>query len=81
MLDNQEKIIKLVNKIEELFNYFDIDDVILSDNYDNNLKIFSEYLNDLFKDGLNNELLDMISKIDKKDIFYVTKVDEFKNNK
>ena len=80
MVDNQEKVIKLVNKIEELFNYFDIDDVILSDNYDNNLKIFSEYLNDLFKDGLNNELLDMISKIDKKDIFYVTKVDEFKNN-
>lgn len=81
MLDNQEKVIKLINKIDELFDYFDIDDVLLSDNYDNNLKIFSEYLNDLFKDGLNNELLDMISKIDKKDIFYVIKVDEFKNNK
>lgn len=53
----------------------------MTDNYDNNLIIFSKYLNDLFKDGLNNELLDMISKIDKKDIFYVTKVDEFNNNK
>lgn len=80
MLDNQEKIIKLINKIEELFDYFDIDDVILTDNYNNNLKIFSDYLNDLFNDGLTNELLDMISKLDKKDIFYITKVDEYKNN-
>ena len=80
MLDNQEKIIKLINKIDELFDYFDIDDVLMSFDYDNNLKIFNDYLNDLFKDGLNNELLDMISKIDKKEIFYITKVDEYKNN-
>lgn len=81
MLDNQEKIIKLINKIDKLFDYYDIDDVIMTDDYDNNLKLFSKYLNELFKDGLNNELLDMISKLDKKDIFYVTKVDEYKNNK
>lgn len=80
MLDNQEKIIKLINKIDELFDYYDIDDVIMSDNYDQKLIIFSNYLNELFKDGLNKELLDMISKIDKKELFYITKVDEFKNN-
>ena len=81
MLDNQEKVINLINKIDELFDYFDIDDVIMTDNYDKKLKLFSNYLNDLFIDGLNNEILDMISKIDKKDVFYITKVDEFKNNK
>ena len=80
MKDNQEKVIKLINKIDELFDYYDIDDIIMSDDYDNNLKIFSNYLDMLFKDGLNNEMLDIISKIDKKEIFYVIKVDEFKNN-
>ena len=64
MLDNQEKVINLINKIDELFDYFDIDDVIMTDNYDKKLKLFSNYLNDLFIDGLNNEILDMISKID-----------------
>ena len=81
MIDNQEKVIKLINKIEELFDYFDIDDILMTTDYDNNLKIFSKYLNELFKEGLNNEILDMISKIDKKEIFYVEQVDEFKNNK
>ena len=80
-MQNQEKVIELINIIEELFDYFDIDDIIMSDDYDNNLDIFSNRLNEIFEDGLNNELLEMISKIDKTEIFYIEQVEEYKNNK
>ena len=80
-MQNQEKVIELINTIEELFDYFDIDDIIMSEDYDNNLGIFSNRLNEIFKDGLNNELLEMISKIDKTELFYIEQVEEYKNNK
>ena len=80
-MQNQEKIIELINTIEKLFDYLDIDDIIMSDDYDNNLGIFSNRLNEIFKDELNNELLEMISKIDKTEIFYIEQVEEYKNNK
>jgi len=79
-MQNQEKVIELINTIEELFDYFDIDDIIMSDDYDNNLDIFSNRLNEIFEDGLNDELLEMISKIDKTEIFYIEQVEEYKNN-
>ena len=31
----------LINTIEELFYYFDIDDIIKTNNYDDNIRIFS----------------------------------------
>lgn len=80
-MQNQEKVIELINTIEELFDYFDIDDIIMSEDYDNNLCIFSNRLNQIFKEGLNNDLLEMISKIDKTEIFYIDQVEEYKNNK
>lgn len=80
-MENQEKIIELINTIEELFDYFDIDNIIMTNDYDNNLGIFSNRLNEIFKDELNNELLEMISKIDKNEIFYIEQVEEYKNNK
>lgn len=80
-MQNQEKIIELINIIEELFDYFDIDDVIMSEDYDDKLNTFSNKLNEIFKDGLNDELLEMISKIDKTEIFYIEQVEEYKNNK
>lgn len=80
-MKNQEKVIKLINTIEELFDYFDIDDVIMSNDYDNNLEIFSNKLNEIFTNGLNKEILEMISKIEKKEIFYVEQVEKYKNNK
>jgi len=79
-MQNQEKIIELINTIEKLFDYFNIDDIIMSEDYDNNLGIFSNRLNEIFKDGLNNELLEMITKIDKTEIFYIEQVEEYKNN-
>lgn len=80
-MQNQEKVIELINTIEELFDYFDIDDIIMTNDYNNNLEIFSNKLNQIFKDGLNNEILEMISKIEKKEIFYINQVEEYKNNK
>lgn len=49
-MNNQEKVIKLINTIEQLFDYFDIDDVIMTDDYSENLVIFSNKLNEIFKD-------------------------------
>lgn len=80
-MDNQEKIIKLINVIEELFCNTYIDDFAMTDYYDNDLVKFSHKLDEIFIDDLNNELLEMISKIDKKEIFYIEQTDEYKNNK
>ncbi len=79
-MNNQEKIIELINTIEKLFDYFDIDDVILTDDYNSNLELFSNKLNEIFSDGLNKDILDMISKIDKTEIFYIEQVEDYKNN-
>jgi len=80
-MNNQEKVIKLINIIEQLFDYFDIDDVIMTDDYNENFELFSNKLNEIFKDGLNKKTLEMISKIDKTEIFYIEQVEEYKNNK
>lgn len=79
-MDSQEKVIKLINTIDELFDYFDIDDVIMTNDYDNNLGVFSNKLNEIFSDGLDDEVLSLISRIDKIELFYVTQVDEYENN-
>lgn len=76
----QERIIKLINAIEELFDYDDIDDITMTSDYDNNLKFFSKKLYEIFNTNLTNEELDMISKIDKIEIFYCDIVEEYKNN-
>ena len=76
----QERIIKLINTIEELFDYDDIDDITMTSDYDNNLKLFSKKLYEIFNTKLTNEELDMISKIDKIEIFYCDMVEEYKNN-
>lgn len=80
-MQNQEKVIELINCMDELFDYFDIDDIIITEDYDNNLEIFSDRLNEIFKDGLNDQILYMISKLDKQEIFYIQQVEKFKNNK
>lgn len=80
-MGNQEKIIKLINLIEELFGDTYIDNIDATEYYDNDLVKFSHKLAEIFDGELNNELLEMISMLDKKEIFYIEKVDEYKNNK
>ena len=80
-MENQEKVIKLIIIIEQLFDYFDIDDIIMTSEYDNNLEIFSDKLIEIFDDGLTDETLQMISKIEKTEIFYIDKREKYKNNK
>lgn len=80
-MKDQEKVIILINTIEQLFDYIDIDDIIMSNNYDSSLEEFSSKLDEIFKDGLNEELLEMISKIDKIEIFYIEQVEKYKTNK
>lgn len=80
-MGNQEKVVKLINIIEELFDYFDIDDIMMTSEYDDNLEIFSDKLIEIFDDDLNEEILNMISKIEKTEIFYIDKQEKYKNNK
>lgn len=80
-MENQEKVIKLIIIIEQLFDYFDIDDIIMTSEYDDNLEIFSDKLIEIFDDGLTDETLQMISKIEKTEIFYIDKQEKYKNNK
>lgn len=79
-MTEKEKIIVLINTIEELFNYEDIDEVIMNSFYDNNFIVLSNKLNELFGESINKKALDMISKIDKKELFYLDYIDEFKDN-
>lgn len=79
-MKNQEKVIKLVNIIEKLFDYFDVDEVIMTSEYDEILDMFSDKLNEIFNDGLNEEILEMISKIEKTEIFYIDKNEKYRNN-
>ena len=79
-MNEQEKVIKLINVIDELFDYDDIDDVILTSEYDNNLEIFSDKLNEIFNTSLIKETLEMISKIENTEIFYIDKTENYKNN-
>jgi len=80
-MKNQDKVIKLINIIEQLFDYFDIDDVIMTSEYDDNLEIFSDKLIEIFDDDLTDEILEMISKIEKIEIFYIDKQEKYKNNR
>ena len=80
-MENQEKVIKLIIIIEQLFDYFDIDDIIMTSEYDDNLEIFSDKLIEIFDDDLTDEVLEMISKIEKTEIFYIDKQEKYKNNK
>ena len=80
-MENQEKVIKLIIIIEQLFDYFDVDDIIMTSEYDNNLEIFSDKLIEIFDEGLTDEILEMISKIEKTEIFYIDKQEKYKNNK
>ena len=79
-MDNQKIMIRLINEIDNIISdIYDLDDLLLPESVEN-LNEFSRKIDEIFINGLNDELLQMINKIEYKDIFLVHN-GEFKNNK
>ena len=79
-MDNQKIMIRLINEIDNIISdIYDLDDLLLPESVEN-LNEFSRKIDEIFINGSNDELLQMINKLEYKDIFLVHN-GEFKNNK
>ncbi len=79
-MDNQKIMIELINEIDNIISdIYDLDDLLLPESVET-LNEFSRKIDEILINGLNDELLQMINKLEYKDIFLVHN-GEFKNNK
>lgn len=79
-MDNQKIMIKLIDEIDNIISdIYDLDDLLLPESLET-LNEFSRKIDEILINGLNDELLQMINKIEYKGIFLVHN-GEFKNNK
>mgnify|MGYP000874146499 FL=1 len=79
-MDNQKIMIKLINEIDNIISdIYDLDDLLFPESV-GTLNEFSRKIDELLINGSNDELLQMINKLEYKDIFLVHN-GEFKNNK
>lgn len=79
-MDNQKIMIKLINEIGNIISdIYDLDDLLLPESV-GTLNEFSRKIDEILINGLNDELLQMINKLEYKGIFLVHN-GEFKNNK
>ena len=77
---NQKIMIKLINEIDNIISdIYDLDDLLFPESV-GTLNEFSRKIDELLINGSNDELLQMINKLEYKDIFLVHN-GEFKNNK
>ena len=72
-----EKLIEIINYIDNHFDYIDIDDLYMNDNY---IKEFNELSDILDTINLDNDMLHNISKIGHSEIFYQEIGTKFTNN-
>lgn len=79
-MDNQKIMIKLINEIDNIISdIYDLDDLLLPKSVET-LNEFSRKIDEILINGLNDELLQMINKLEYKGIFLLHN-GEFKNNK
>lgn len=79
-MDNQKIMIKLINEIDNIISdIYDLDDLLLPESVEN-LNKFSRKIDEILINVLNDELLQMINKLEYKGIFLVHN-GEFNNNK
>lgn len=79
-MDNQKIMIKLINEIDNIISdIYDLDDLLFPEAVEN-LNEFSRKIDEILINGLNDELLQMINKLEYKGIFLVHN-GEFKNNR
>ena len=69
--DNQEKILNLINEIDKIVEDDFFEDILIEDEYFDILDNFSDRLLEIFKDGLNEDILNMILKLENKNIFKI----------
>ena len=70
-MDNQKIMIRLINEIDNIISdIYDLDDLLLPESVEN-LNEFSRKIDEILIIGLNDELLQMINKLEYKDIFLV----------
>ena len=70
-MDNQKIMIKLINEIDNIISdIYDLDDLLLPESV-GTLNEFSRKIDEILINGLNDELLQMINKLEYKDIFLV----------
>ena len=72
-----EKLIELINYIDNNFDYIDVNDLYMDPN---NVEYFNKFSDILDNINLDDNMLHMISKLDKRDIFYLEIGAKFSNN-
>lgn len=80
-MENQMKIIKLINEIDNLVKDDYFFDEVYFENFEDQFQIFSQKLNQIFEDGLNEELLQMINQLKYKEIFRIPICKDYIQNK
>lgn len=71
-MDNQKIMIKLINEIDNIISdIYDLDDLLFPESV-GTLNEFSRKIDELLINGSNDELLQMINKLEYKDIFFST---------
>lgn len=80
-MENQMKIIKLINEIDNLLKDDYFFDEVYFENFEDQFQIFSQKLNQIFEDGLNEELLQIINQLKYKEIFRIPICKDYIQNK
>lgn len=79
-MNEQERIIKLINEIDKIVQDEFFEDTLILENDEDLLNNFSDKLLEIFDDGLNENILNMISKLEYKNIFKIHVGDKYINN-
>ena len=70
-MNNQEKMVKLINEIDKIVEDDLFEDILESDEYFEILDKFSDSLLEIFDDGLNDSILNMILKLENRNILII----------
>lgn len=80
-MEDQSRMIKLINEIDNLVKDDYFFDEVYFQNFEDEFQIFSQKLNQIFEDGLNEELLQMINQLKYKEIFKIPICKDYIQNK
>ena len=80
-MKNQELIVNLITEIDKIIEdeYYE-DDLYSNPDAENILNEFSDKLDNLFPNGIDNEIVNMISKLEYKNIFKISIGNRYINN-
>ena len=79
-MNEQERIIKLISEIDKIVEDKFFEDNLILNNDEELLNNFSDKLSEIFNNGLNENILNMILKLEYKNIFKIHIGDKYINN-